>query len=317
MFYFTKKFAKIIVLIDEVIKKMKTTVTIKVNEETLYKIKNFYEPHLTTNHNEHAFFTAKTDYCTITAYKTKKVLFQGKEAEREAAMWASIQEDIQNKQHQSYFLESIGSDEVGTGDYFGPVVVVSAYLDDTHVKKIQSLTIDDSKKLTDHDIKKVAPHLLNLLPYSLLILRNEKYNEVMNESDMNLNKLKALLHKQAITKLIQKINKNTTIIIDQFCSIDYFKQYINDSKFTKKINFHTKAETKFASVACASIIARYIFLQEMEKLSETLKITLIKGASSKVDRQGKQLVEKYGKDILRRIAKLHFKNTEKIEKLSI
>lgn len=295
------------------------SMSIIVNDDTLNKMKSFYEDHFTPNKNKHALFIAKIDGCTITAYHSKKVLFQGNNAETEASMWASIKNDkklVSNNQDQhSYYLASIGSDEVGTGDYFGPVVVVSAFLDKNKIALVKTLNIDDSKKLTDQDIIKIAPTLFKNIPYSLLVVHNEKYNEVMKQKDMNLNKLKAVLHKQAILNLLNKINQQPPIIIDQFCSIEYFNKYTNDTKFTKDIHFHTKAESKYVSVACASMMARYIFLEEMEKLSATLKTTLTKGASNKVDMQGKALVQKYGHEILTKIAKLHFKNTEKIKTL--
>ncbi|QVK19446.1 ribonuclease HIII [Mycoplasmatota bacterium] len=295
------------------------SISIIVNENTLNKIKSFYEDHLIPNNNKNALFIAKIDGCTITAYHTKKVLFQGKNSETEAAMWEGIKNDKKsvstNQNQHSYYLDCIGSDEVGTGDYFGPVVVVSAFLDKDKLPLIKTLNIDDSKKLTDNDIMKIAPTLFKNIPYSLLVVHNEKYNEVMKQKDMNLNKLKAVLHKQAISNLLNKIKQQPPIIIDQFCSIEHFNKYINERNFTKGIHFHTKAESKYASVACASMMARYIFLQEMKKLSESLKTTLNKGASNQVDIQGKELVQKYGPDILNKVAKHHFKNTEKIKAL--
>ncbi len=288
-----------------------TSLSMMVNEDTIKKMNKFYQDNLVDNKNPHALFIAKTDECTITAYKTGKVLFQGKKADEEAAVWSNTKPH-KKEIKEDYYLESIGSDEVGTGDYFGPVVIVSTYLDDKNISEIKKFHIDDSKKLTDDYIINIAPKLFKILPYSLLIVHNEKYNELMSQKEMNLNKMKAVLHKQAITNLLDKIHKHPHIIIDQFCSIDNFNNYINDSAFTKLVDFHTKAESKFASVACASIMARYIFLKEMAKLSKELNVTLVKGASDLVDKQGKILVKQFGPEILKKIAKLHFKNTDKI-----
>ena len=80
----------------------------------------------------------------------------------------------------------------------------------------------------------------------------------------------------------------------------------------------TKAEDKCLSVACASLISRYIFIKEFSKISKDLGILLPKGASNCVDDVGVKIVEKYGFEKLEEIAKLSFKNTEKIkEKLKI
>ena len=75
----------------------------------------------------------------------------------------------------------------------------------------------------------------------------------------------------------------------------------------------TKAENKCLSVACASIISRYIFLKEYGKLSKELNIFLPKGAGNKVDEVGVTIAKKYGFDKLKEIAKLNFKNTSKIK----
>lgn len=291
-----------------------SNITIEVTNELLKKMKYFYDTDIIKNNNQYALFTVKLKNCTITAYKSKKVLFQGNNAIEEASIWTSIKkEDIKKTENtNNYFLSSIGSDEVGTGDYFGPVVVVAAYIDEKNVATLKKIKITDSKKINDEDILKIAPTLFKILPYSLLIVNNEKYNEVMSKKNMNLNKLKAILHKQAITNLIKKINDKPTIIIDQFCDVINFNKYVEDNNFSKDVKFHTKAESKYASVASASIMARYIFLKEFEKLSKTLNIRLRKGASNLVDNQARELVEEYGYDILRKIAKLHFKNTNKL-----
>ena len=283
-----------------------STITIQVNEDTLKKMADFYKTDIIDANNPHVLFVAKTLDCTISAYKSKKVVFQGQSANDEAKIWQTIGSE------SSFYQKSIGSDEVGTGDYFGPVVVVAAYIDDETIKKIKPLNIDDSKKISDDTIIKIAPTLFKLLPYSLLIVHNEKYNEVIKT--INLNQLKAQLHHHAIKQLINKINFTPKIIIDQFCTPNLFVKYTKDQHFASLVSFHTKAESSFASVACASIMARYIFLQEMDKLSAIYDTKLLKGASSKVDDQAKALIKDHGTSILNKIAKLHFKNTEKILK---
>ena len=54
----------------------------------------------------------------------------------------------------------------------------------------------------------------------------------------------------------------------------------------------------------------------MKKLGERFNIEMPLGASDLVDEVGANLVKKYGKDILNDIAKLNFKNTEKILELA-
>ena len=102
-------------------------------------------------------------------------------------------------------------------------------------------------------------------------------------------------------------------MVDQF---EYPKSYFNHiSKSNKKVKdifFLTKAEDQCLSVACSSLISRYIFLKEMDKLSDSVGMKLPKGANPLVDEVGKKILDKYGIDKLKSISKYNFKNTDKI-----
>ena len=128
-----------------------------------------------------------------------------------------------------------------------------------------------------------------------------------------MNQMKAILHNKVLYELKQKNLKYDYIVVDQF---EPPKSYYNHiSKSTRRVQdifFLTKAEDQCLSVACSSLISRYIFLKEMDKLSNELGITLPKGANPQVDAVGKKIVAKYGQEKLKQVAKLNFKNTEKI-----
>ena len=144
-------------------------------------------------------------------------------------------------------------------------------------------------------------------------MSNEEYNSLPNS---NLNKIKAVLHNKALFKLNNDPkNVHSYIVVDQFCERNLYYNYIKDEKdICRKIWFTTKAEDKCLSVAVSSIISRYVFLQEMEKLSAKYG-ELPMGASDKVDAKGAEIVKKFGFDELKHVAKLNYKNTDKIKKL--
>ena len=129
-----------------------------------------------------------------------------------------------------------------------------------------------------------------------------------------MNKIKAILHNKAILGLMKKNNFNyDKVVIDQFCyPRNYFGYLKESSNVFRKIDFTTKAEDKCLSVACGSLISRYVFIKEMNKISKELGVIIPKGAGVTVDKVGKEIVKKHGKDILNKYAKLNFKNTEKI-----
>ena len=62
-----------------------------------------------------------------------------------------------------YYSTSIGSDEVGTGDYFGPIVVTAAYVKKEDIPFLEELGVKDSKKMTDDKILEVVPKLKNIM----------------------------------------------------------------------------------------------------------------------------------------------------------
>ena len=51
----------------------------------------------------------------------------------------------------------------------------------------------------------------------------------------------------------------------------------------------------------------------MEELSKEVNMPLLKGAGENVDKQAAKIVNDYGKEKLQEIAKLNFKNTEKLQ----
>ena len=271
----------------------------KDEEEKLYQA--FFEN--ATEAPQYAKWQLKVENCVITCYESGKTVFQGKDAE----IYASPYIPIDNETYPQ-----AGSDEVGTGDYFGPVCVCATYIDEKHAQYVKDLGVRDSKAITDEKILQIAPILINEIPYSLLIVNNEKYNEV--HATNNLNMIKAKLHNQAYINLSKKMKLPSLMIIDQFAPEKTYYKYLQDEEnVIKGISFYTKAEDQFTSVACASIIARYAFIQEMNKLEDKYHMQFQKGSGSLVDECAKEFVSKYGKDELPKVAKIHFKNTERID----
>ena len=270
----------------------------KTNEDMI-KMMDYYRSSLTSKTPPGGLFTAKTSNCTITAYKSGKVLFQGGGCEAEANKWgssASSNSSLPAKKTTTRsstnlptnisHLSIIGSDEVGTGDFFGPITVCAAYVHKDQINILKELGVQDSKNLNDDKISAIAKQIIQFLPYSLLILNNEKYNE-MQKSGMSQGKLKALLHNQAINHLLKKISpeKPELILIDQFAKEEVYYNYLKGQKNVQRENvyFSTKAEGIHSAVAAASIIARHAFVQQFESLSKRAGFKIPKGAGAQVD----------------------------------
>ena len=303
------------------------TIVFKVSDNIKEKMIEHYQD-MVTGKPPYSIFQVKQFDCVITLYESGKVMFQGIGADIEANMWKdleshfnsrNIDEEIKAKEEKTnnkeyYYYDAIGSDEVGTGDYFGPIIVTATLVDKSTRKLLEDLHIMDSKKMTDDKIRRCAPIIMKKLPYVTFTLSNSKYNELSNKG-FNMNKIKAVLHNKVLYELSNKNIPYHKIIVDQFTTprsyFSYLKQENIEEKVTK-ITFITKGESAHLSVAAASVISRYLFLEEMDKLSKKYNITILKGASDKVDEVGKEIVKKYGKNDLYKIAKTNFKNTDKI-----
>ena len=156
------------------------------------------------------------------------------------------------------------------------------------------------------------PKIIQKIPYQTFILKNKEYN-LRKSENMNMNQMKAILHNKVLYELKKKNYPYQYIVVDQFePAFSYYKHIHTATKKVDDIFFLTKAEDQCLSVACSSLISRYIFLKEMNSLSESLGINLPKGAGPMVDEVAKKIVKKFGKEKLNEIAKLNFKNTDKI-----
>ncbi len=295
----------------------------KLTKNETLKIVKFYRDYASDSKNESVLFFAKTEFVAVTVYSSNKVMFQGEDAMAEYKMWVAMLNYIDDtptkkpsttkkiEQVQDYFLESIGSDEVGKGDFFGPLVVCAAYLDYRNLDFIKELGIDDSKKLTDEKILVLGEQLANKITYSLLTLHNEKFND-LTEKGYNLNKLNAYLHNKAILNLLAKLNTEPPVILDQFVNKNLYFNYLKDeSDIYKDVIFKEKAESKQASVAIASIIARYAFLKHFDKISIDSGFDLLKGASKEVDLLTAKIIKAKGELFLRKYAKVNYKTLTK------
>ena len=299
-------------------------VVIRVSDKTKEKMIKYYEGKKRDKEIPYVVFQAEEEDTVITMYTSGKVMFQGTSADVDATMWKEIdgqnisQKEVTEADKKYYNCSSVGSDEVGTGDYFGPIVVSSCYVRRDQVEELEKLGIKDSKKLDDEKILKIAPQIAKMVKYKSLILSNSEYNTKYGK-DNNMNKIKAIMHNKVLYDLVHSEElKYDYIIVDEFAREARYYDYIKEStNIQRGITFMTKAEDKNLAVACASIISRYIFIKEFEKISDSLHIPLPKGAGTNVDSIGEEVVEKYGKEKLEEIAKLNFKNTERILKTMV
>ncbi len=301
-------------------------VVILLDEHQCGYVEGYYSPGRQANPNPYVRFAAKAPECSVTLYEKKdkdgkrKCVFQGLGAMKESALLGIVPESAKESKAKTspkatkptaLILPQIGSDEVGTGDFFGPVIVCAAYVDETGYKTLKRLGVTDSKAMDDDYILKIGAELSLSFDHSLLILPNGKYNEVQT-SGLNMNAIKAKMHNRCLINVLKK-HPRTALFQDQFAEEGLYYHYLRDEdRIAKNITFATKGETKFPSVALASVIARYAFLMKMKEMGEELGKKIPLGAGKDVDAFAKKLANARGKEALLPYVKANFANYKKI-----
>ena len=205
----------------------------------------------------------------------------------------------------------IGTDESGKGDYFGPLIVAAVFADKSVSKRLKALGVKDSKELPDYSISSIAAGIRKLegCIFSIVVINPEKYN-ILYEKMGNLNRLLGWAHAKALENILSK--KIVPVAIsDKFGNEKYIQTSLQE--LGKKLILHqeTKAE-KYTAVAAASILARNEFNKWFYLIKQKHKLELPKGASANVEIKAKEIKSKYGAEVLKTLAKLHFKTTKKI-----
>ncbi len=298
-----------------------SSITLKFSIEEYQKVKDFYQDHITDETGDYLDFVARYEDTVIKGYSSNKskrsVVFSGLNADIEASRWQSVElvPEVKKEKEELHivdFGEQIGSDEVGVGDFYLPMIVVAAYINNHQYQRLKELGITDSKKMSDKKIRELGPIITKEFEYSKLTLQNAKYNE-MTAKGKNINSLKAKMHNRALSNLHEKYIDVIAIYVDQFVSEEKYYSYLDkdDEPILKGISFKTKGESRFPSVALASVIARYYFLLEKDKLEEKYGLKFPFGAGKQADEFKKVLLDKVGPDEFDNLVKKNFKNYSK------
>ena len=208
----------------------------------------------------------------------------------------------------------LGSDESGKGDFFGPLVVCGFLAKKNDLDKLRKLGIKDSKLLSDEKNISLANLITKNFPenYQIISLSPSKYNELYANflsKGKKLNELLAWMHARVCIDMFAKFSYEIAII-DKFAKLSTIK---NSLSGLAKINILAKEKAESdPAVACASIIARANYLNFMQKMNQEFALEFPKGASNKVKATAKEFCQKFSKEDLSKVAKIHFKTYNEI-----
>ena len=287
------------------------SITLTPSEKEIQAFLEHYQTSLAPSKNPYIRYFLRLPQATVSIYTSGKVLLQGEIAEKYARFFGyQVLEETSGQN-----LPLIGTDEVGNGSYFGGLAVVASFVTPDQHDFLRKLGVGDSKTLTDQKIRQIAPILKEKIQHQALLLSPSKYNEVIGDR-YNAVSVKVALHNQSIYLLLQKGIQPEKIVIDAFTSAKNYDKYLAQeaNRFSNPISLEEKAEGKYLAVAVSSIIARDLFLENLENLGRELGYQLPSGAGTASDKVASQILQAYGMQGLNFCAKLHFKNTEKAKK---
>ncbi len=306
-------------------------IVILLNNKEIYELnKKIYKYQINTN-NLNIKSLYKIPNCTITIYNTKKVMFQGFEAIHWFQKLGFKQKDLSNQKKNVKEIKIkpesikvnceniqasfniIGSDEVGVGDFFGGIVVCACYVKKEQIDYLKKIGIKDSKILNDEKIINLYYQIKTIISYKIVEIDPSEYNNWYKKYQ-NSNILKAILHNDALNQLIEKnLTTPIKIVMDQFASENLYYNYLkkSDIKNIAKVDFfETKAESKYIAVAAASIIARYYFLKQIDKLRTISNLKIPLGSSNpNIKSIAREIMEKHE---LKNFIKLNFKTVNEL-----
>jgi ribonuclease HIII len=300
---------------------VKTIYTIKLDEEQLQKLEAICDKRVYGYyHVDHSLFAFKAPHeqVNIVAYKSGKVVIQGKGTEAfvqnvlEVEVTGEPRLGYDEVLHPEWYEPHAGVDEAGKGDLFGPLVSCCVIADGQMVNDWQAEGVKDSKSLTDGSILRLEKIILRTkgVVVKKTFAGMQRYNELMSKPNANLNKLLAWYHSKSVRAALEQ-RKVEWGMLDQFSKAPLTQQQLKKDGVDFNLKMQTKAEAD-PVVAAASICARAEYIRQLRKLSADYGEELKKGASAQVKMQGEELVAKMGAHRLKDFAKVHFKTAYEI-----
>jgi ribonuclease HIII len=271
----------------------------------------------------HTRVAAQGEDCTIALYTSGKCLVQGKGAQDWVTfvLEPSILQDVRigydEVLNPDAFQPHMGIDESGKGDFFGPLVIAAAYVDEALTYAFQEMNVRDSKTITtDRKAEEMAREIRKRLGhrFSLITIGPRAYNRLY-ASMRNVNQILAWGHARAIENLLEQVPDCPRAVADQFGPKRQIEQALMKKGRKIQLVQRPKAESDMA-VAAASILARAGFLDALRGLRKRFGAIIPKGASEAVKQTAKEIVTQEGPRVLLEVAKCHFKTTDDVLRMA-
>jgi ribonuclease HIII len=246
--------------------------------------------------NEYELIRIKDNKINLILYKTGKLVFS---TNRDTI--GILNSILLREKGYDYIL---GSDETGKGEWYGPLVVVATALTPEEIIELRLAGVKDSKTMKTPKIKEIALKIMEMdFPIQNIVLKPYSYNKLYKDfkkEKKSLNDLLAWAHSRVVHELLNKIEfERAKVFIDEFDQQKTEYRLGNYDRSRIEIIQKKGAESE-TPVATASIIAKYIFENEINNLNREYGLNLRNSNPKDIK------TEK-----LPYMAKLHFKNVNK------
>ncbi len=261
---------------------------------------------------EHALWAARLPKVRAVMYASGKLVLQGRDAARAAEEYLG-REPAAGTSLLRVRVPTVGSDETGKGDFLGPLVVAAAFVRPGQEGLLEEFGVRDSKSMGDREAASVAALLRQTLPHAVVSVAPPRYNELHREMGGNLNRILAWAHGKAIEEVLAQpaAAGAAALVVDQFARGPLLPRALQARGRALPLEMRPRAEDNPA-VAAASVLAREAFLAGLRRLGEEIGVALAKGAGTPADAAARRVLAKGGRDLLARVAKMHFRNAQKV-----
>lgn len=277
-----------------------------IDEETAVALRARLEAEgFEMNEVAHATFGARGQGVNVVHYRSGKLVIQGKGTDDFLLGYlsAAIPEGAGPKLEHP----TIGSDEAGKGDYFGPLTVAAVALEPDVVPFLDEVPLIDSKRLADRTVIEAAQALTPVVVHETVSIGPARYNEML-PSFRSLDRLLAWAHAKAIRSVLER-SPIRRVFVDRFADRKVIEAALGDAAEGLELIIEPRGEQDPA-VAAAAILARAAFLEGIQRCGRRAGRPLPKGAGEKVVAAAGALWAEGGEAALKEVAKLHFATTE-------
>jgi ribonuclease HIII len=297
-----------------------TSYTVKLSDTQAGALRSWLQAHqYQFREVPYARFAAEKDKTNLVFYESGKLVVQGKGTQEfiefvlEPEILKEARLGYEAVLNPDLLLPRLGVDESGKGDFFGPLCVAGAYVNESVVKAWKDAGVQDSKNISSDKRMKELAELIRQTPGCVaetVVIGNEAYNRLYAKM-RSVNTLLAWGHARVIENLLARKHQMNPepvrAISDQFAhnKETVAKSLMSLGRSIELIQKH-RAEEDLA-VAAASILARHEFVTRLGQLEKQYDIKLPKGASAAVDASAKEFIGRYGAEQLGKVAKMHFR----------